>query len=562
MKFRRLIGAWLLALLLVPALVHAAQVTASLDRNSLQLGDTVTLNLRVEGAGNDVQMPDLHVLGQDFSILGSSQNSSLSVINGKATSSLTFGVVLRPKHVGSLQIPALNVAGQLTEPLQLEVSAAAPNAAAEPNKDVFLEARVDPARGYVGQQLSYVLRLYYATSTSISSGALNIPRVDGVELSQIGSDINYDTARGDRNYHVLERRYALIPQRAGQIRIPAADFQGEAIDPNDPNSFFGASATVSASSPVVSIDVQPAPADWGNTAWLPARELSLSLDGWPGPQQPVRVGQPLNLTMKLQATGLSFEALPALSLPALNGATVYPDKPVTGTRQDGQWLVGRRQQAFAIMPERAGTLTIPATTVKWWNVLTDRMEVATIPEHSLTVLPAAGAATAPTSTPVAASSASKVATAAATTPTTWRWIALASIGLWLFSALAWWLWRRCRVVSSRRPPVERPSSRQAQLAFLAAARGGDPSTQVRCLLAWARGERPVIQHLGGLAAALDDPRQQAAIAALQERHYAGGTPADTGASLAAAFKRGFAWRAEDAGEPGSDLPPLYPFKLH
>ncbi|MFC5524587.1 BatD family protein [Rhodanobacter ginsengisoli] len=561
MKFRRLIGAWMLALLLVPALVHAAQVTATLDRNSVQLGDTVTLNLRVEGAGDDVQMPDLRVLGQDFEILGTSQNSSLSVINGKATSSLTFGVALRPKHVGTLRIPALNVAGQLTEPLQLEVGAAAPNAAAATGKDVFLEARVDPARGYVGQQLSYVLRLYYATS--ISSGALNTPRVDGVELNQIGSDINYDTERGDRNYHVLERRYALIPQRAGHIEIPAADFQGEAIDPTDPNSFFGASATVSASSPAVSIDVQPAPADWGNTAWLPARELSLSLEGWPNPQQPVRVGQPLNLTMKLQATGLSFEALPALSLPALDGATVYPDKPVTGTRQDGQWLVGRRQQAFAVVPERAGTLTIPATTVKWWNVLTDRTEMATIPEHSLTVLPAAGVATAPPSAPAAASSAGKVDTATAAMPSTWRWIALASIGLWLFSAMAWWLWRRRRVMSSINSPVERPSSRQAQLAFLAAARGGDPTTQVRCLLAWARTERPLIQHLGGLAAALDDPRQQAAIAALQERHYAGGTPGpDTGGMLAEAFKRGFAWRAEDAGEPGSDLPPLYPFKLH
>ncbi len=561
MKFRRLIGAWMLALLLVPALVHAAQVTATLDRNSVQLGDTVTLNLRVEGAGGDVQMPDLHVLDQDFDILGTSQNSSLSVINGKATSSLTFGVALRPKHVGTLQIPALNVAGQLTAPLQLEVAAAAHNAAAASGKDVFLDARVDPARGYVGQQWSYVLRLYYATS--ISSGALNTPRVDGVELSQIGSDINYDTDRGDRNYHVLERRYALIPQHAGQIRIPAANFQGEAIDPNDPNSFFGASATVSASSPAVSIDVQPAPADWGNTAWLPARELSLSLAGWPDPRQPVRVGQPLNLTMKLQATGLSFEALPALSLPALDGATVYPDKPVTGTRQDGQWLVGRREQAFAIVPARAGTLTIPATTVKWWNVLTDRMEVASIPEHSLTVLPAAGVATVPPSAPVATSSAGKAATATATLPTKWRWIALASIGLWLFSALAWWLWRRRRVVSSTRSPVERPSSRQAHLAFLAAARGGDPTAQVRCLLAWARAERPLIQHLGGLAAALDDPRQRAAIATLQERHYAGGTPGpDTGEMLAEAFKRGFAWRAADAGESDSDLPPLYPFKLH
>ena len=36
-----------LALLLLPALASAARVQATLDRDTAQLGDTVTLNLRV-----------------------------------------------------------------------------------------------------------------------------------------------------------------------------------------------------------------------------------------------------------------------------------------------------------------------------------------------------------------------------------------------------------------------------------------------------------------------------------------------------------------------------------
>ena len=400
--FRRFIVGCLLALLLMPALAQATDVQATLDRNSVQLGETVTLNLRVQNASGGIGMPDLHALSQDFSILGTSQNNSLSVINGSASSTLTIGVALRPKHVGTLQIPALSVAGGQTQPLQVQVSAQDPNAAAAADKNVFMEAQVEPAHGYVGQQLSYVVRLFYATN--IGNGALNAPSLDGVEVSQLGDDLNYDAERGGRSYHVLERRYALIPQHAGHFEIPAASFQGEAIDPNDPNSFFGSSTPISASAPAVSIEVQAAPADW-KSVWLPARQLSLSLDGWPGAQEPVRVGQPLNLTMNLQATGLPFETLPALSLPALDGAKAYPDKPVTGTRQDGQWLVGRRQQSFAIVPERAGTLTIPATTLQWWNVLTDRMEVAQIPAHSVIVLPAVGAAAASQpSSPAAASS--------------------------------------------------------------------------------------------------------------------------------------------------------------
>ncbi len=85
---------------------------------------------------------------------------------------------------------------------------------------------------------------------------------------------------------------------------------------------------------------------------------------------------------------------------------------------------------------------------------------------------------------------------------------------------------------------------------------------MRTLLAWARAERPAIQHLGELSAALGDAAQRAAIAVLQQRHYAGTPAPDVGANLAKAFKDGFAWRAVDATEGNSGLPPLYPFKLH
>ncbi len=566
MSFARTVAISLLALLLVPTLVQAAQVTATLDRNQVQLGDTVTLNLRVEGAGGNIGMPDLGALRQDFSVLGTSQNRSLRVDNGKTTSSLTFGVALRPKHVGTLQIPSLRVAGEHTAPLQLEVSAPSP-AMAAPDRDVFMEARVEPQRGYVGEQFSYVVKLFYATT--LSRGSIDVPSVGSVELNQLGKDLNYEAQRSGRNYHVLERHYSLIPQQAGRLEIPAASFQGNAIDPYDPNSFFGATNNVAASAPALSIDVQAAPSNWGNHAWLPARALSLSLEGWPAAQQQVRVGQALNLSMTLQATGLSDDALPALSLPPLDGATAYPDKPVSHNHVDGQWIVSKRQQAFAIVPERPGTLTIPATTLKWWNVLTDKQEVAQIPAHTITVLPAIGGVVAPPSAPAVAASApsgSAITSAPASVGSMpWRWIALGSIALWLFSLLAWWWRRRGRSAAPVDPvPTAAATARQARLAFLAAARSSDVAAQVRCLLAWAQAERPGIQHLGELSAALQDASQHAAIDVLQRRHYANLPPrsGDSGAELARAFKRGFVWRDAPAGDDEAGLPPLYPFRLH
>ncbi|MEO7067538.1 MAG: BatD family protein [Rhodanobacter sp.] len=562
MMFRRCLC--VLALLLLPALGHAVEVHASLDRNTASLGDTVTLNLRVEGASSQVGVPDLSALSQDFDVLGTSQNRSLSIVNGVRHAQFTIGVALRPKHAGSLQVPALTVDGAQTAALTLQVTAPDPNTAADSQQDVFMEAQIAPAQVYVGQQLSYVVKLYYAVDIS---GSLDAPQVTGAQVTQVGDDLKYTTQRGGRQYRVLERRYAVVPQQAGHLAIPALRFDGEVSDPNDPNSFFGASTPVSASAPALAVEVQAVPPLSDSSAtWLPARQLSLTLDGLPSSTTSLRVGQPINITMTLQATGIPAAALPALSLATLDGATVYPDKSVSSTRVDGPWLVGQRQQKFAIVPNRAGELTLPATTVTWWNVLTNHAEVAQVPARTLTILPAVGgSAAAPSAPPVAPSTAGATVTGvAAVQPSTataiWRWLAIGSVGLWLLSLLTWWWWRRrpTRVVT----PSARPRSlRQHKEAFLRAANGGDVAAQVRTLLAWARAERPGLQHLGELATALGDARQIAAVATLQRQHYAGATAIGNAPSLASVFQRGLIWRDTDVPNMDPYLAPLYPFDL-
>ncbi|MFC4528782.1 protein BatD [Dyella halodurans] len=564
MKLRHLLALlWLVACLL-PIASRAAEVQATLDRARVELGETVTLNLRADGGGL-VQVPDLSVLARDFAVLGTSSNSSVSIVNGNRTAQVVVGVALRPLHEGTLKIPSFSFAGGTTAPLTLEVVAPDPSAAASGHKDVFLEATVDPASGYVGQQLVYTMRLYFVAN--LTNGALEDPQLAGVDVRPLGGETNYQAERAGRRYNVVERRYALMPQREGHLVIPPVAFQGDMVNLADPDAFFGNATPVSASSPPVGIDIRPAPAGAARSAWLPARELTLTLDGGPA-QGELRVGQPLNLVMSLQATGLPYEALPALSLPTLDGATVYPDKPVNGTRVDGQWIVGRRQQGFAIVPNRAGTLTIPETTLTWWNVVSDHAEVARIPAQSLTVLPATGPVASPPThaaqpSPTPVTPAPSVVSITPTTP--WRWIALGSFGLWLVSVIGWLWWRRRRL----RAPSEHARSAAAKVtpaqlhsAFLDAARSGDAATQAAALLAWARAERPVLQNLGELSLALAADSQRESIAALQRQHYAGVDESGVGERLAKAFRDGFAWRQDEQAINASPLPPLYPFNLH
>jgi hypothetical protein len=182
--------------------------------------------------------------------------------------------------------------------------------------------------------------------------------------------------------------------------------------------------------------------------------------------------------------------------------------------------------------------------------------------------PGAAPAVAASAPQPAPSTASSVAAAPAVAPATstapWRWIALGSLVLWLISMLAFAWWYRNKRSRSTPAPARRAqpadTARALRKAFVEAARGNDSPAQARCLLAWARSERPELRNLGEVAEALVSQEQRAAIEQLQREHYAGVTAAKR-IDLAAVFAKGFAWRQADTAEADSPLPPLYPFKL-
>ncbi|HTV87301.1 MAG TPA: BatD family protein [Dyella sp.] len=567
----------LLLALLFPFAAFASGVQATLDRYQVHLGETVTLNLRINGSMN-AAAPDLNALANDFEVLGTSQSSTLSVDNGQQSTQTIIGIALRPKHIGNLQIPSLTIAGSQTAPLSLHVSPPDNTASADSQKDIFLETTAEPGRVYVGQQLYYTVRLFY--DTNLNSGTLPDPVADDADIMRLGSELNYESERNGHRYHVVERHYAIIPRHAGTLTIPSIEFQGEAVeaaDPNDPGGLlgqgglFGDTTPVTADSTPSSIDVLPAPTNWGGTTWLPARALSLSAEGLPADNQ-VHVGQPINLHMSVQATGLGATALPAPSLPPIDGAKVYPDQPVDTTHDDGQWLIGRRERSFAIFPQRAGTLTIPAITLTWFDVQSGQKQVATVPARTLTVLPAADAASASPPAPSAAASTVAIAgagntaaapvkaTASPAAATPWRWIAIASIGVWLLSAAAFWWSRRNRAVPAPAASLSPGSAHALRQAFFDAARGHDATEQAHRLLDWARYERPQLQNLGQLNQALASASQRQAIEYLQRVQFADAVT-EKAFDLAEAFAHGFVWQPGDGAEGDSPLPPLYPFKL-
>ncbi len=564
---KRWIG-WFLLCLLLPLLAQAADapaVRAWLDRDTIRLGETVTLN--VEAPLGFGAQPDFSTLSGDFNLLGTQATQRIGISNGVSESKTLWAVALEPKHDGRVVIPALTIGKSATQPLQLTVLAApATDAQAQGSEDVFLEVEAEPLSPYVQQQVRYAVKLYYAFD--LTDGNLGEPGADGLATQRLGQDRSYVATVGGRRYHVIERHYALTPEHSGTIEIPALAFRGSALDAGDPTGFFNRGRAVGARSKPVTLSVKPKPAQWKDAPWLPAQSLLLK-DENDLPDE-VHVGDPVTRTIRMQAQGLGYEQIPELTMAAPEGAEIYPDRTETRTRDDGEWIHGERVRKFAIVPNRPGTITIPGYAVRWWNTAEDRAETSELPARTVRVLPAAGAAVADAGASAAAGHGSSVASSpqaldktAAAQPTTaasyWRLLALAGFALWLATLAAWWwMWQRGGRARPAREATATVDVSASRADFLRACALGDLAGAERALVAWAQRERGDVRNLGEIAARLDDAAQVALLSDLQRARYAGASGEGIASRLQVAFKPGFAWRRATAAAREAALPPLYP----
>lgn len=551
----------------------AAQVRAWLDRGSMQLGETVTLNVEVSDDAGAAQ-PDFNVLQQDFNLLGTQSSTSMNIINGQTTSKLLWAVGLEPKHVGTFTIPALNVAGLQTQPLSLVVQAGSASTG-KAGDDVFLDVSVEPKSPYVQQQVRMTVKLFYALN--LTDGNLEDPHGDGLVARKLGQDAAYTADVEGRRYRVLERHYAIVPEKSGAQTMAPTVFRGHAVNPSDINSFFNRGRTVSAQAPGATFDVRPRPASSGTDAWLPAQSLTLTSDGI-DLGAGARVGEPLTLTLRLKAQGLGFEQLPELKLPKIDGADIYPDKETTQNRDDGVWQYGERERKFAIVPNRPGNLNLPALSVVWWDVDHDRAASADLPAATLNIAPGVAGATVPNvqNAPNASNVVAPVTTglppalnldtSAGTEMRTWRMLAFIAFGLWLLTLIVGSVWLYVQRRRTAATPTDASladfsdtSARAARKAFNDACTRDNVPVAAHALLGWARAEGSTARTLGDLANSLADQAQRAALGEVDRARY--GVGEISGEKLAAAFREGIVFVGAKIEAPKSPLPPLYPFTV-
>ena len=83
-----------------------------------------------------------------------------------------------------------------------------------PDRDYFLEAAIDNPKPFLGEQMTYTLRFYYALSAR--EPIINLPAFSGFWRGEpVQSELIQQI--GDRQYTVIERKYALEAIQAGDF---------------------------------------------------------------------------------------------------------------------------------------------------------------------------------------------------------------------------------------------------------------------------------------------------------------------------------------------------------
>ncbi len=560
MNFIKKLFFLLLLLNFAPANVFAAQIGVSFDRNPVSLDESFQIIFTAnETPDSD---PDFSPLEQDFEVLGQSQSSSSSWINGQSSKTIQWTVNVMAKHAGSLIVPQISFGKDSSRPASILITQASANKAVNTDDDLFLEVDATPQSPYVQSQVLYTVKLY--RRVEIAQASLSEPELSDAVVEKLGDDNNYTTLVNGVNYLITERKYAIFPQKSGSLTIKPLILSAEVVANTRPNfnGFFNSQMTKTKKilSKPLALNVKPAPATFTGNHWLSAEQLVLKQE-WSGDNQQMKVGEPLTRTLTLLAKGATVGQLPELNIGKIdNQLKTYPDQPVLQEQKKPEGLIAFREEKIAIIPSKAGFYKLPAIEIPWFNSQSQKMEIAKIPETQITVLDAVGAQqtlAAPEApvveqqTPKAEASAPVVAQPQQ--QNTWFWIALFFGTGWLATLVYLLVKRPVKKPVAEKSPVE--IRLEDSIKKLKKACADNNSTAAKdALLTWGRQKYGVV-NLGAIAE-LSDARLRDEIQCLNQVLYGKSADQWQGKKLLQAFVENKA-RERMAVTEDDKLEPLY-----
>jgi len=356
----------ILTLLILPLLLVAGSVRATLDKPLVYKGDRAVLSIEAEGS--DVKFPSIDSIA-GFRVLGSSKSQNFTSINGVTKQTFTKSYTFAPTK--SVKIPSFKVmvdSKELkTNPLNLKISTPK---AANKNAPVQLEMNLAKENVYVGEPVRLDIVFKKDPDSEFAKVEIAEPNLESFWAKKLP-----DTPQYSKDGYIIQKySYLLFPQQEGNFTIPAIFAKlgiaqrrsrgGMFNDPffNDPffSSFGGASLQwKKLFSNDVKLHVKALP---DNLSIYGDFKIKAIVD-----KKTIQANKALNLTIAIEGEG-NLEDIEKFSLD-IPEAVVYADEPIIkGSAYDGNYQ-GVFSQKIAIVADR--NYTIPSISLSYFDKKTN-----------------------------------------------------------------------------------------------------------------------------------------------------------------------------------------------
>lgn len=384
--------------------VQAKELNLSVDKNVVVEGDTLVLTVEYDGSSNNE--PDLSDLSHDFNVLSKSISQSFNFINGVATQAKRWSFVLQPLKTGKITISPVKLDNLYSNSEEIEVQkmsnvAYVPDSNVNSNSPYFqIEQEYDVKNPYVQQQVTFFVHIY--DSLGLQNGVPTISNEsmkDWIVVPLTNKPIVRQETINHKRMNIETYAFAAFPQKSGELLVPQVSFEGFYVK-NEPFGFpgfdddinffgvnfhnvFGQRVPVRMKTKEQTLFVRPAPANSLKASWMPLNNLELASQ-W-DKNSKFKTGEAITRTITLKATGMTESMLPQLTFPDIRGFRQYPEKPTVSEEVINGRLVTTALFNNVYIPEKSGKMTIPALKIQWFNVDTQKIQIATLPEEIINI---------------------------------------------------------------------------------------------------------------------------------------------------------------------------------
>jgi len=370
----------LLVLLLIYHGYSFATLSVEADRKTALLGETFRLIFTLDSQEQTIS-PDLRPLKKDFTIVGTESNLSYTIVNGKAQGSSQWIILLSANKTGLLKIPPIQIGNQKSPEISIEVSRhqlSDPDKVLSdgPSSEVMLKTEASPSKDvFVNQQIIYTVKLY--NSQRLLDAEYEAPKIADALVVTLGDSHRSETVLNGRNYIVEEQRYAIFPQKSGDLKIISPFFRALLFD--------AVPRRIIVHDKPIHLTVKPAPvmSDVNKAVFL-AKQLSLT-EMYGTEQKSFSQGDTLVREVTLQASGVPAELLPTIPFEKSDAFSVYSEKPELKNSANQNDLIGRAVVKATYLLNKSGAITIPALEITWFNTETGKEVVSRLPERVIQV---------------------------------------------------------------------------------------------------------------------------------------------------------------------------------